>query len=364
MAAITVRNLTKRFEGGVVAVNGIDFAISDGELITLLGPSGCGKTTTLRLIAGLEVPDDGDILFGDRTVASVDRGVFLPPEQRDAGMVFQSYAIWPHMTVYENVSYPLRIRGVARNQTRERVRQALALLGLTELEERPATKLSGGQQQRVAIARALVSQPRLLLLDEPLANLDAKLRYQMRVELRELQRRLGITTIYVTHDQTEAMVLSDRILVMKDGNVQQVGPPSQVYRRPTNHFVADFVGFTNFLPGSVLEVEGDSAVVRLGEDGPVIRCRCHGGSKGTQLSVAMRATALAPLPPKDWGPNDLKGIVASTVYLGDVLECFVDAGPWRLTCAIPSEHESGNSYVPGQEICLRIDSDKAVALLG
>jgi len=223
MAAITVRNLTKRFEGGVVAVNGIDFAISDGELITLLGPSGCGKTTTLRLIAGLEVPDDGDILFGDRTVASVDRGVFLPPEQRDAGMVFQSYAIWPHMTVYENVSYPLRIRGVARNQTRERVRQALALLGLTELEERPATKLSGGQQQRVAIARALVNRPAIILADEPTGNLDSQTSVEIMGILQALNGQQRMTIVLITHEPDIAGY-AQRVIVFKDGLVAEDRP--------------------------------------------------------------------------------------------------------------------------------------------
>jgi iron(III) transport system ATP-binding protein len=213
VANIRVRGLIKSFETGVRAVNEVDFEVPDGQLTTLLGPSGCGKTTTLRLLAGFETPDDGEIAFGDHVVTSMQNGVFEPPEKRGAGMVFQSYAIWPHMTVFENVAYPLSIRNTPKNEIRTRVFDALEMLGLQGFENRPATKLSGGQQQRVAIARALVGNPGILLLDEPLSNLDAKLRAQMRVELLQLQRRLKVTTVYVTHDQTEAMVLSDQVLV-------------------------------------------------------------------------------------------------------------------------------------------------------
>jgi iron(III) transport system ATP-binding protein len=365
VAAITVRDLTKRFEGGVVAVDGISFDVADGEFLTLLGPSGCGKTTTLRLIAGLETPDGGEIAFGDRVVASVEQGVFLPPEQRDAGMVFQSYAIWPHMTVFGNVAYPLRIHHVPRAETQSRVAEVLHTLGLDGLADRSATKLSGGQQQRVAIARSLVGRPHLLLLDEPLANLDAKLRAQMRVELRELQRRLGITTIYVTHDQTEALVLSDRVLVLRNGTIQQRGTPREIYSRPANRFVADFVGFSNFLPGRLLETEGDRAVVRLGDEGPVIRCRNQGAAVGTEVVVAARAPALQYSRAASGADGVLAGQVLSAVYLGEYSELHVQAGPWRLTCIAPEEEAgraNGARYQPGDPIYVAIDPDKALAL--
>jgi iron(III) transport system ATP-binding protein len=365
VAAITVRNLTKRFEGGIVAVGGISFDVADGEFLTLLGPSGCGKTTTLRLIAGLETPDGGAIAFGDRVVASVERGVFLPPEQRDAGMVFQSYAIWPHMTVFGNVAYPLRIRNVPRDETRSRVAEVLHTLGLDGLADRAATKLSGGQQQRVAIARALVGRPHLLLLDEPLANLDAKLRAQMRVELRELQQRLVITTIYVTHDQTEALVLSDRVLVLRDGRVEQRGTPREIYSRPVNRFVADFVGFSNFLPGRLLAIEGDRAVVRLGDEGPVVRCRNQGAAVGEEVVVAARAPALQYSRAASGADSVLAGEVLSAVYLGEHSELHVQAGPWRLTCIAPEDEAgraNGARYHPGDPIYVAIDPDRALAL--
>jgi iron(III) transport system ATP-binding protein len=365
VAAITVRNLTKRFEGGVVAVDGISFDVANGEFITLLGPSGCGKTTTLRLIAGLETPDGGEIAFGDRVVASADRGLFVPPEQRDAGMVFQSYAIWPHMTVFGNVAYPLRIRNVPRAEVQGRVAEVLRLLGLEGLADRSATKLSGGQQQRVAIARSLVGRPFLLLLDEPLANLDAKLRAHMRIELRELQRRLGITTIYVTHDQTEALVLSDRVLVLRDGTIQQAGTPREIYSRPANRFVADFVGFSNFLPGRLLETQGDRAVVRLDEEGPLVHCRNQGAVVGQEVVVAARASALRHSGAAPGADDVLVGQVLSAVYLGEYSELHVQVGPWRLTCIAPEDEaggENGRRYRAGDPIYVGIDADKARAL--
>src|SRR5687768_14554718 len=222
MPGVRVEEVAKRF-GGVRAVDGVSLDVPDGRLVTLLGPSGCGKTTTLRMIAGLEQNDAGRIWIGDRLVSDAARGTFVPPERREIGMVFQSYAIWPHMTVFANVAYPLEVRrGNERGRIRERVIAALRLVELEHLAERPATALSGGQQQRVAIARALVFEPAVLLMDEPLSNLDARLREQMRIELRALQQRLGITTIYVTHDQEEAMVLSDLIAVMDGGQIRQI----------------------------------------------------------------------------------------------------------------------------------------------
>jgi ABC-type sugar transport system ATPase subunit len=244
MPSVDLHQVSKRF-GGVRAVDGVSLPVADGRLLTLLGPSGCGKTTTLRMVAGLEQNDAGRIRIGERVVSDPAAGIFVTPERREIGMVFQSYAIWPHMTVFANLAYPLEVRRRPAPEVRTRVLDALRSMEMAHLAERPATALSGGQQQRVAIARALVFQPRVLLMDEPLSNLDAKLREQMRVELRTLQQRLGITTLYVTHDQEEEMVLSDEIAVMQDGRVLQIAPPETLYARPASRAVAAFVGSPN-----------------------------------------------------------------------------------------------------------------------
>jgi len=246
--------VTKLF-GTAKAVDASTLEIERGETFTLLGPSGCGKTTTLRMVSGLERPDAGRILYQDRIVADPARNVFVPPHRRNMGMVFQTYAIWPHMSVFDNVAYPLRLRGVASPDRHARVERVLALVGLAGLGERAATTLSGGQQQRVALARALVYEPDLLLLDEPFSNLDAKLRNQMRIEVRLLQRRLGITVLFVTHDQIEALTLSDRIAVMNAGRIEQIGTPAELYDRPASAFVRDFLGQTVAIRGQVVRPE-------------------------------------------------------------------------------------------------------------
>ncbi|MGH3441379.1 MAG: ABC transporter ATP-binding protein, partial [Nitriliruptorales bacterium] len=249
-AAIRLRvSAVRKVFDDVAAVDGVDLATDDGEFVTILGPSGCGKTTLLRLVAGFEVPDDGEIRIGSQVVSSGGEGVIVPTEQRNIGMVFQSYAVWPHMTVAQNVAYPLRLRRWPRERISRRVGEMLDLVDLRGLDKRLPTQLSGGQQQRVALARALAPQPALLLLDEPLSNLDAKLRERMRRDLRLIQQELGITTVLVTHDQAEAIELSDRILVMSAGHVEQVGAPEELYRSPANTFVADFLGAANVLPG-------------------------------------------------------------------------------------------------------------------
>ncbi len=250
MPGVTLHNVGRRF-AGVAAVDGVDLAVESAEFVTLLGPSGCGKTTTLRMVAGLEQNDTGSIAIGERVVSDAAAGLFVPPDHRKLGMVFQSYAIWPHMTVFDNVAYPLSVRHVPRPEIRDKVMKTLALVEMDRYADRPAPALSGGQQQRVAIARALVFEPEVLLLDEPLSNLDARLRAQMGEEFRALQRRLGITTLYVTHDQEEAMALSDRVVVMQKGRILQTGAPEMVYRQPASRDVASFFGAPNLIATTV-----------------------------------------------------------------------------------------------------------------
>jgi iron(III) transport system ATP-binding protein len=250
MSAISLQNISRHF-GEFAAVDGVDLEAATGEFLTLLGPSGCGKTTTLRMVAGLEQNTGGRIVIGDEVVSDAERGFFMPPERRQLGMVFQSYAIWPHMTVFDNVAYPLRIRRRPKDEIQQRVMKALKLVEMDPFASRPAPALSGGQQQRVAIARALVFEPRVLLLDEPLSNLDARLRTQTGDEFRALQKRLGITSLYVTHDQGEAMSLSDRVVVMQKGRILQIGAPEEIYRRPRSRAVAEFFGAPNLVEATV-----------------------------------------------------------------------------------------------------------------
>ena len=267
MPSVALRSVGRRF-GEVAAVEDVDLAVEHGEFVTLLGPSGCGKTTTLRMVAGLERNDSGSITIGDRMVSDAKAALFVPPDQRKLGMVFQSYAIWPHMTVFDNVAYPLSVRGMSKAQARDKVMAALRLVEMERYADRPAPALSGGQQQRVAIARALVFEPEVLLLDEPLSNLDARLRAQMGEEFRALQRRLGITTLYVTHDQEEAMALSDRVVVMQKGRILQVDAPEAVYRRPQTREVAAFFGSPNLIEAEVRTCEsGAAGLYRLSVQG-------------------------------------------------------------------------------------------------
>ena len=249
MAELKLQHIYKRY-GNVTAVGDFNIEVADGEFISFLGPSGCGKTTTLRMIAGFEKPTEGVIMIGDQEISNAEKGYFMAPEKRGIGMVFQSYAVWPHMNVIDNVGYPLKIQNVPKEERLQRVRKMLELVHLQEYGERLPSQLSGGQQQRVALARALVAQPSLLLLDEPLSNLDAKLRESMRFEISAIQKDLGITVIYVTHDQSEAMTMSDRIVVMSMGKVQQIGKPYDIYTNPANQMVADFIGLVNFIPAT------------------------------------------------------------------------------------------------------------------
>ncbi|BAS28594.1 ABC transporter ATP-binding protein [Limnochorda pilosa] len=288
MPELTVEGLSKNY-GNVAALDHVSFRVKDGEFFTLLGPSGCGKSTTLASIAGLEVPDDGRILVGDRVLFDSNTGRYLYPEERDVGLVFQSYALWPHMTVRENLAFPLKLRRVPKPDQDGRIRETLRLVELEGYEGRYPHQLSGGQQQRVALARALVYSPSILLLDEPLSNLDAKLRERARVWLSRLRRELGITTVYVTHDQVEALALSDRIAVMDSGHIRQVGTPFEVYEQPVDPFVADFIGTTNFLEGQIVSTGEDGVLVALDGDGTPLRVRAASAYReGVRVTLAVR----------------------------------------------------------------------------
>ncbi|HEY3246859.1 MAG TPA: ABC transporter ATP-binding protein [bacterium] len=316
----------------LAACDHVNFHVDEGRFFTLLGPSGSGKTTTLRCIAGLERPDQGVIELDGATVCAAPGGPFVSPNRRDIGMVFQSYAIWPHMTVFENVAFPLRVgrRRWSRMEIIKRVSQALATVRLEGLGDRPATNLSGGQQQRLALARALVREPKLLLLDEPLSNLDAKLREQMRLELRQLQRELRITTVYVTHDQVEALAMSNVVAVMHNGVVMQVGPPRDIYERPANRFVADFIGSTNLIPGKVAgPVDGGLYRVDTAH-GPVTCVLSQGVPHGGDVLVSVRPEDVTIGDGGDGWP----ATVEQAVFLGETIDCRLVSGDLMLRARV------------------------------
>jgi iron(III) transport system ATP-binding protein len=365
-----IENLRKSFIASgaeVHAVDGISLGIDSGKLITLLGPSGCGKTTTLRCLAGLERPQQGRIVIGNRTVFDSEKRIFVPASDRGIGMVFQSYAIWPHMTVFENVAFPLRVsraRKYSSVEIRDRVAQMLDMVQLTGYAWRSATQLSGGQQQRLAFARGLVHEPSILLLDEPLSNLDAKLREQMRLELKRLQRTLKITTVYVTHDQSEALALSDEIAVFDRGRVIQRGTPQDIYRNPKNRFVADFVGSANFVPGTARGTDGGVTEVETAHG--VLRCQfAEPISAGMKALVTARPedvvlldTAPANAAPLD-GLNVLKGTIANRVFLGEVVDYVVDLGDREFRARVRAD-----DFHIGQAVMIGVPPQKCVGLPG
>src|SRR3954447_8840723 len=287
-ATLEVTNLRKQFAIGRPAIDGVSFAVPAGEIVVLLGPSGCGKTTTLRCVAGLEHPTSGEISIAGNLVSSPARGVMVPPRQRELGMVFQSYAVWPHMTVRQNVIYPLKHRKMARAEAKRKVDEVLELVGLSEYAERAVVALSGGQMQRVALARSIVYRPQLLLLDEPLSNLDAKLRLRLRDDLRIILKQTGMTALYVTHDQAEAVVLGDRIGVMRDGKLLQIGTPDQIYNRPADLFVANFTGATNELTGMLVERSGEFGIVDFGDGRRGEAALLHTLNVGEKVRIALR----------------------------------------------------------------------------
>ena len=334
MQTIRLVNVSKYY-GSFKAVDALTFDVAAGELATLLGPSGCGKTTTLRLIAGLERADEGEIWVGDQLVSSAERGVFVAPEKRGMGMVFQSYALWPHMTVYENVAYPLKRHKVAAGAIPKRVSAALDLVGMAGFHDRPAPLLSGGQAQRVALARALVFDPDVLLLDEPLSNLDARLREEMRFELRLLQSRLGVTSIFVTHDQAEAMVMSDRTIVMSAGRIEQMGPPGEVYDHPATQFVMDFLGQVNHVPGRVQRGPAGEwvAIVPAAGRSVLPLAANRPWRDGQEIVVAFRPQDVA-LRPADT-ETDWLGAVQTVAYLGTHYEYVIRLGETDLRVTGP-----------------------------
>ncbi len=361
-AEVVISRLVKRF-GTVAAVDDVSLTVPGGEIVALLGPSGCGKTTLLRCIAGIEDPDGGEILLGGSPVFKKEYTV--PPERRGIGMVFQSYALWPNMTVYQNVAYPLEIQRVRAAQRRERASRALEVVGLGGLEGRYPGELSGGQQQRVAVARAIVAHPRLLLLDEPLSNLDAKIRERVRIDLREILKEVGITSIYVTHDQVEAMAISDWIVVMKDGRIVQQGAAEELYRRPVDLFVADFVGSSNLVRVSGLEIQPDGASVWTATPGGLhIRARLAGSwrdsaPRGAAVLVirpeAVHLNRVAPAA--DGAANTWRGIVRDRRYLGSRTEYWVRVADLELRV------DAADRGVPvGDDVWVSIDPDSIVCL--
>ncbi len=344
MAELRLERLGKSYGGPLWAVRDVTLTVADGEFVTLLGPSGCGKTTTLRMIAGFIRPTAGRILVDDRMISSADDNVMTPPERRGMGMVFQSYAVWPHMTAFHNVAYPLKRAGLPKAEMEARTRRALALVRLEPFERRHPHELSGGQQQRIALARALVMEPAVLLLDEPLSNLDARLREEMRFEIKELQERLGITVVYVTHDQAEAMVMSHRIAVMSAGEVVQVGTPDELYVHAATPFVAAFLGVANFLRGDVIGEDVGGVQVRL-NDGTQRHVIIVPGRQTGKVLVCIRPEAVRFDPD---GP--LHGRVVRRTYLGGVVEYLVRLGSETIRVAVPA----GSAIPEGDEVRLSV----------
>jgi iron(III) transport system ATP-binding protein len=313
---LRVSHLRKVFGTGKPAVHDVTFRIEAGEIVVLLGPSGCGKTTTLRCVAGLEHATGGEISIGGRVVSAPEQGVLVPPRQRNVGMVFQSYAVWPHMTVHQNVAYPLRHRKTARAEIEARVSEALELVGLSDYAQRPVVALSGGQMQRVALARSIVYQPQLLLLDEPLSNLDAKLRLRLRDDLRRIIKETGVTALYVTHDQAEAVVLGDRIGVMRDGKLLQMASPHEIYNRPADLFVANFTGASNLLSGRVIGCEGEFGVVEAASGERLSVWLPAGIGPGNPVKIVVRPENIRLGPVVDGEPNRFRARVADQHYHG------------------------------------------------
>ncbi len=359
MAFIEIQNLFKRFKD-VVAINHIQLEINQGEMLTLLGPSGCGKTTTLRCIAGLERPEEGDIIIDGKPMLSQG---FVEPSKRGIGMVFQNYAVWPHMKVYNNIVYGLKLQKLPRQEIKKKAQKVLEMVGLSGLENRYPSQLSGGQQQRVALARALVGNPKVLLLDEPLSNLDAKLREELRFEIKNLVQQMGITSVYVTHDQAEAMVISDRIAIMNAGNVVQLGTAQEIYKKPVNKFVADFIGTMNFISGEVVDISRDTDSVYVKTPfSEKMRCKTPGSAAtiGQKVYASIRPEDVEVfIEPPDSPENLFKGKITHKAYLGNFLFLFININETMIRVQVP-QHLSQEE---GQELYLYLNPEKCMVLL-
>ncbi len=354
MVKVKLINLSKRY-GKVKAVDKVSLEVEDGELFTLLGPSGCGKTTTLRLIAGFELPDEGKILFGNEDVT------LKKPYERETAMVFQNYALWPHMTVFDNIAYGLKVRKMKKEEIIERVERVLDLVRLRGLEDRYPTQLSGGQQQRVALARALVVEPKVLLLDEPLSNLDAKLRIEMREEIKRLQRKLGITTIYVTHDQEEAMSISDRIAVMNKGRILQVGTPQEIYFRPKNIFTATFIGKSTILEGKLKRINPPTALISDSVKlifTPSSDDFYEEAKEGDKVVIVIKPEFFSQ-DPLEGECNVIEGIVELVMFIGPFIQARVKVGSTYVTAYLKPEAKVSI----GDKVKLYLPIEKAVGFL-
>ena len=362
---LSVRGLNTEYptdSGPVRAARDVAFDVPEGKLFTLLGPSGCGKTTTLRSIAGLERPQSGEITLGGRTLYASASRIFVAPNERNIGMVFQSYAIWPHMSVFENAAFPLQVgrRKLSAKDIRDRVMRVLGIVAMDALADRPATNLSGGQQQRLALARALVMGPQLLLLDEPMSNLDAKLRERMRFELKRIQRDTGVTTVYVTHDQTEALALSHEIAVMHEGVIMQVGTPHEIYERPRSRFVADFIGRTNLLEAKVVAADGPGNYRVRTALGELRASSADGLQPGEAVALSIRPEDIELAEERPQGQNVCAGTVSAKVFLGDTVDFQVAVGNQLV---LATAHPSLLTRV-GEPIFLSISTEKCIALAG
>ncbi len=357
MSDLIVEGLVKKF-GNVRAVDNVSLTVKDGSLTTLLGPSGCGKTTTLNAIAGLDPIDEGVIRLGDFVLNDSKRNIALSPEQRELGMVFQSYALWPHMKVYDNLAFGLKLKKASNADCKKRIDQVLELVGLSGMEDRYPFQLSGGQQQRVALARAVITEPRMLLLDEPLSNLDAKVREQARVWLRDLQHRLGITTIYVTHDQAEALAISDMVAVMSDGKLLQYAPPREIYERPMSKFVADFIGVSSFIHGTVIGRAQNAVSVQIatGE----ILTSSRGAPTSDRVVIAIRSERIRLLPATEQVANSIAAKISSAVYLGSKWQYLVEtkSGSMRVEAMdAPQSEQVRLAFAPGDLILLSAERE-------
>ena len=346
MSKIVLTGINKYY-GTNRVLKDVDLTIEDGEFMTLLGPSGCGKTTTLRVIAGLEKPQSGSIVMDGERIVNAAESFFAPPAKRGLNLVFQSYALWPHMTVFDNVAFGLRVKHTPKDEMKKLVESALSRMQIGEYAERYPSELSGGQQQRVAIARAIASPVKLLLLDEPLSNLDAKLRESMRFEIKDIQKKLGITVVYVTHDQVEAMTMSDRVFLINNGVVQQVGSPLEIYRSPVNQFVANFVGKANFLKGTVSG--GRISIAGTNQSVP------YSGKLSGNVVLTLRPENVKIVP----SGGDLTGTIQNMYYLGDENDCRVDLG--GVSLRIIADPHSFDSLSVGQKIDMKIQDELVYA---